>query len=674
MGRLPRGLSACALALGALALAGPAQAGAEIPFSPCPRGNNLACARLNVPLDPSGAIPGTIRLALRRHRAAVGEARTAIIALAGGPGQPAVPFAEEFAELLGPIAATRDLIVFDQRGIGLSHPLSCHALEHVRTLSPPPGAIASCAAQLGPARQLYQTADSVADIEAIRRAGGYEKLVLYGTSYGTKLAELYAEAYPERVEALVLDSVVPPDGPDPFVRPTFAALPRVLREVCQRGACRGVTRDPVADLRRLIARMHDRRTRIRAIDRQGRVRHVTATPLALLNVLLLGDFSGPLRAEFVSATRSAALGDMAPLGRLLQLVPTEESGGEEFDLPLYYAASCEEQDFPWTRSAPAATRLAQASAAARALGAGAFAPFSARDAIALSDVPQCAGWPYVGAFPAPAPPHLPAVPTLILSGADDLRTPTAGAREVAAMIPGSHLLIAPMTGHSVLGTDPTSCAERGLQALFRKRPIAPCKRGATPSRLRPEPTPPRVLARISPARGYSGLTGRTVHALQMSIEDLARQLALTLEASISSEALFSLPDLRTGGLRSGWARLGTRGVIFHDYSFIPGMTISGALRSETADLRIGGSAAAHGTLRLGRHHTLVGALGGRHVHLPALPGRAAANLASDAAASSAPGHGGPAARARARELAARLERLLGAQLHRLRGPAAPVVH
>jgi pimeloyl-ACP methyl ester carboxylesterase len=650
-------------AAAALAIAVPARA--QIPFVACPKGNNFACAKLAVPLDRSGAVPGTISLAIRRHRAAVGEARSAIVALAGGPGQAAVPFSEEFAELLGPIAATRDLIVFDQRGIGLSHPLSCHAFERNRSLNPSPGAVAACAAQLGRARSFYQTADSVADIEDIRRAGGYDKLVLYGTSYGTKLAEMYAAAHPDRVEALVLDSVVPPGGPDPFDRPTFAALPRVLRDICHARACRGVTREPVGDLHRLLRRMHDRRLRIRTIAPSGRARHITATPLALLNVLLLGDFSGPVRAELVSATRSAALGDLAPLGRLLQIIPSEEGGGEEFDLPLYYATSCEDQDFPWSRSAPAAVRLAEARAAARASGPGAFAPFSARDAVAISDAPQCAGWPYAGPFTALAAEPLPAVPTLILSGADDLRTPTSNAREVAALIPGSHLLVAPMTGHSVLGSDPTECSEKALQALFRARPIVACRRGHTPQRLRPESLPPRVLARLHPAHGYSGLTGRTVRALQMTIGDLARQLALTLEASITSEDLFSLPELRTGGLRSGWARLNSSGVTFHDYSFIPGMTISGALRSETADLRIGGRAAAHGTLRLGHHHMLVGSLNGRSVHLPASPDRTAGIVAVDAAASSALGHGGPAGRARIRRLARELERSLGSQLHPL---------
>ncbi len=86
-------------------------------------------------------------------------------------------------------------------------------------------------------------------------AGGYEKLVLYGTSYGTKLAEEYAQDYPSRVEALVLDSVVPPTGPDPLNRATFAAVPRILRQLCAEHACAHVTPHPTADLSNLVRRL-----------------------------------------------------------------------------------------------------------------------------------------------------------------------------------------------------------------------------------------------------------------------------------------------------------------------------------------------------------------------------------------------------------------------------------
>ena len=154
---------------------------------------------------------------------------------------------------------------------------------------------------------IYTTADTVADIEAIRQAGGYEKLVLYGTSYGTKVAEEYAQAYPSHVEALVLDSVVPPNGPEPLNRATFAAIPRVLRQLCARA--RLCPRHPEPRRRSRQARAADgpRALRGRWIDgrRAARTRS-RSPPDELLDVLLAGDLEPTLRAEFPAAVRSAA--------------------------------------------------------------------------------------------------------------------------------------------------------------------------------------------------------------------------------------------------------------------------------------------------------------------------------------------------------------------------------
>jgi pimeloyl-ACP methyl ester carboxylesterase len=618
-------LASCA----ALLLAS-AQAQAQIQFKPCGQSNSLACGHLAVPLDPADPTGTTITLAIRRHRASVGEAHSAIIALAGGPGQAAIPFAEAFTELLGPVAATRDLIVFDQRGVGQSHPLSCHAFE--RPVTSLVASIRSCASQLGPTRAFYTTADTVADIEAIRQAAGYEKLVLYGTSYGTKVAELYAQTYPAHVEALVLDSVVPPDGPDTLNRPTFAALPRVLHQICSHGACRGVSANPVSDLARVLARMRHHPLRLRAIGNDGHAHTATLHPEELLDILLAGDFSSRLRSDFVTTIGSAARGDDAPLARLLLTVGSGEGGGEDFDGPLYFATSCEEQDFPWSRDASPAQRLKQGIDAALALPHSTFAPFSARNAIGFSDLIACANWPLSEPAPTPVSGPFPAVPTLILSGADDLRTPTSGAREVAREIPGSHLLVVPFTGHSVLGDDPSSCSSNALKALFSGATIEPCRKTPTPSLLRPQKRPPLGLSELSPAGGRHGLTGRTAHAVELTISDLKSQLLLELEAS-GGESLFSPSGLRTGGLRSGWASLNKEGLKLHDYSFVPGLTLSGAIKSEVADLHVGGPKAAHGTLRLGRRHALVGRLDGQSVDLPATSQASAAIVGADATAS-----------------------------------------
>ena len=93
------------------------------------------------------------------------------------------------------------------------------------------------------------------DIEAIREALGYEKLVLYGTSYGTKVALEYAERYPQYVEALVLDSVVTPEGPETFQLATFQALSRCSASSAPSGACAHITANPLGDVARLDARL-----------------------------------------------------------------------------------------------------------------------------------------------------------------------------------------------------------------------------------------------------------------------------------------------------------------------------------------------------------------------------------------------------------------------------------
>jgi pimeloyl-ACP methyl ester carboxylesterase len=643
-----------------------APAGAQIDFGPCAGSNTFACGHLTVPLDPGGSAPGTITLAIRRRRAPVGNATSAIVALAGGPGQSALPFAEDFAEILGPALSTRDLIVYDQRGTGLSHPLSCHGFEHPGAFRSLGALIAACAGQIGAERAFYTTPASVADIEAIRIAGGYEKLVLYGTSYGTKVALQYAQDHPEHVEALILDSVVTPNGPDPLDRETFAAIPRVLRQLCAFGACAHITRNPVRDLAQLVQRMRRGPLSARLVDGHGHASTVYVSSNELLEVLLAGDFDPILRAEFITSVRAADEGDDAPLARLLARTEggeASESGEEGIDVPLYYATTCEEEAFPWSRTASPRQRLAQARAQVGALPPSAFAPFTSANAFAFSDAQTCAFWP----FATPGPPvddaPLPNVPTLILSGADDLRTPTANARSVAAQIPDAHVVVVPNTGHSVLTTEPTSCAREALNALFAQKTVKACPPAPPSPLLRPPALPPERLAAVAPTHGYRGRTGRTLQAVTLTLADFSRQLLLRLLETASSGGIgaLNLAGLDSGGLRAGWAQLSAGGVHFHDYTYVPGVSISGTVKAESVTLRIGGSAAARGTLRLGAHHKLVGVLAGQHVQLAgsgsgygsAIEARAARGRAS------APLAAGPLTPAALAHLRAVLDRLPG---------------
>lgn len=602
-----------------LALAPSAAAAPALGFVPCHGVSGFDCASLPVPLSRTGAAAGEVALPVERRMAGSTPSRSAVVALAGGPGQAALPLAEFIAQAMGPALGSRDLLVFDQRGTGDSDPLGCSALESFSGAALPE-LFEECALQIGTARGSFTTEESVADIEALREAGGYEKLVLYGTSYGTKVALEYAERYPQRVEALVLDSVVPSDGPEPFDIPTFQAIPGVLDELCARDACAGITSNPAADVERLNARLRVHALHGVVYDGYGHRHASTLTELDLLQTLEAGDLNPALRALLPAAVQSALRGDPDPLLRLhllsQGLIPTlpreppaEESSGE-VDEALFATTSCEETLFPWQRSAPAATRREEALEFARSRPAADFSPFDASTAFENSIAAICWSWPDASP-PPPAEQALPDVPTLILSGAQDLRTPTANARAVAARIPDAQLEVVPYTGHSVIGSDLSACAADALQAFFSAHEVQPCASGDDP--FAPTPITPASLGAVHPPAALRGRPGQTLVAVLDTVLDLSRQIVgatIEVNAELPSGSSF-------GGLRGGYARITPSAVSLRGLSFVPGVTLTGTLpvsngTIEVSRIRIGGSRAAPGSVTLGAASRRVsGVLGGR---------------------------------------------------------------
>jgi pimeloyl-ACP methyl ester carboxylesterase len=594
-----------------------------------------------VPADRSGHLPGTVSLSIERKLAGGEPSRSAVVALAGGPGQAAIPLADFIAEAIAPALAGRDLIVFDQRGTGTSSPLSCPALSgREPATSNPALLIPRCASQLGPARGEYTTQESIEDIEAIRRAGGYEKLVLYGTSYGTKVALDYAARHPDRVEALVLDSTETPEGPDPFRLGTYQTIEPMLEELCSKGACAGIARSPLSELHRLIARTEARPIRVSWFDRAGRRRHGTITQGEIFALLLGGDLNPVLRAELPAAVHAAVHGDGAPLARLLALAGTGPEGSSEVDNTLFVDTTCEETRFPWDRAASEATRAVEAENALNALPSGAFYPFSAEAGLIDETIPTCVSWPDASAAPAPTGPE-PNVPTLILSGGQDLRTPRANALAVARLIPDAQLLAVPYTGHSVVGSDPSECSKQALTAFFSGGSVSQC--APTPNHFPPTHAPPASLARVAPARGTHGPAGRTAAAALATVTDMRVQFAGLL-INFGSVPV----GTRFGGLRGGWFQITGAGVRLHDLVAVGGVTVSGLVPKEivlgrhsgpAARLEVGGSAAADGNLRLSASGAVTGSLGGRPVRTR-LPARSASLAGAEESAW--PGHALPA--------------------------------
>jgi pimeloyl-ACP methyl ester carboxylesterase len=610
-GRVRRSLSAAA-ALATLLLLPPAAQGA-MHFKHC-GAYGFGCARLSVPLDRSGAVPGRVSLLVKRLRARRRPRVGATFVLAGGPGQSATGAFD--GDALGQLAATyrnRDLIVYDQRGTGRSGLLRCRGLEHANLLDPGPSA-PGCANRLGAARSLYSTAASVDDMEAIRQRIGAAKIAIYGTSYGTKVALAYAIRHPDHVDRLVLDSVVTADGPDPFYRSSYQAAPRALTALC-RGRCGSITRDPVADLRTLLGRLSSAPALGRLVSSRGRSRLAAFRHRDLFVVLLAGDLDPALRAGFPGAVRSALNGDAAPLLRLKRRafqVDAEPPPPSEISSAVYGATSCLDTPFPWSPAAAAVDRTRQADAAIAALPDSAFAPFDRRTSLESDLLALCRFWPgSPGTDQVTGP--LPDVPALIVEGEEDLRTPLEDARGVAAQLPHSTLLVAPGVGHSAIGASGARCLTVAFDRFFQGGRL-PTRCPRPKHELAPAPVAPTSLLQVRPARGVGGSRGRVIAALAQTLAD------------VNDDALASLianeldPDLaRGGGLRGGSYRLGVDGtLLLKRVQYVPGVRISGRVRAfgergQRGRVRVAGRGVPGGVLNL-RRGRVRGRLGGRRVH------------------------------------------------------------
>ena len=269
-----------------------------------------------MPLDRSGQVPGTVSLKLERKLARPSARATdAVVGLAGGPGPGGAGIGRVHRERMAPALNTRDLLVFDQRGTGESGALRCPALRSFSGGSASQALEGSARTRSAPHAGLHHPGIGGGH-RGHPPGGGYEKLVLYGTSYGTKVALEYAERYPQNVEALVLDSVVPTDGPEPFAVPTFQAIGPVLDEVCSDGACAGITSDPLGDIARLTAQLRKHLLSGSVYDGSGHRHSATLDQTGLLDILEAGDLNPALRALLPAAVQSALRHDPDPLLRL----------------------------------------------------------------------------------------------------------------------------------------------------------------------------------------------------------------------------------------------------------------------------------------------------------------------------------------------------------------------
>jgi pimeloyl-ACP methyl ester carboxylesterase len=590
-------------------------------FAPC-GANGLQCATVNVPLDRSGATPGTVSLHVE-ELPAPGIPRGVLFLIAGGPGQ-----ASAGAFTLGANALDLrseypgyTLIAFDPRGTGRSGLLRCPELQAdpFAALTRVQALVAKCGTEIGASRDFYSTRDHADDIDAVRRALGVDKIALEGTSYGTQLSVAYALTYPSHVERLILDSVADPAGRDPFALDDLQQMPKGLASLCSGGLCRAATSNFVGELVKLANRMAAHPVAGKVAKQSGGTRTVRASGFDFLGGAVLdSDLNAGLAAELPAAVHAALRGRTRPLLRLVQLDrQTAITSAEDLSMGLFTATVCDDGPFPWTPETPLGQRPGLLAGARSALPKGSTGPFGIW-ATDLGPAPFCLRWPPQARRPGIGSGPLPNVPVLVFAGERDLRTPATNAAAIAARFPQGRLVTVPGVGHSVLGTDLTGCAQTAV-SIWLSGGVPPSRCPRSPMLVNPIGAFPASFATLKPGR-TGGVRGRTLAAVAKTVREAAASWAFSLTGFTQVQAI--------AGLYGGTIRASGTSFVLKGYSTVAGVRISGSLRLYRPEarsplparfvgsVRVDGTKAAHGRLAVGAS-TLSGRLGGRGVHGPA---------------------------------------------------------
>ncbi|MFD3749550.1 alpha/beta hydrolase [Streptomyces cyaneofuscatus] len=196
--------------------------------APVPAGQE--CAELRVPLDYADPGGRTVEVAVSRLRTDRPDARRGtLFVIPGGPGSSGVQrLAQKGGALRAATEGVYDLVSLDPRGVGSSVRANCRIPEadrHLVTLRSwpaPDGTITAntersrrtaelCARNGGPVLRSFTTGNEVRDLDRLREALGERKVSIWGSSYGSYVGAVYAQAHPDRVGRLVLDSTGDPD-------------------------------------------------------------------------------------------------------------------------------------------------------------------------------------------------------------------------------------------------------------------------------------------------------------------------------------------------------------------------------------------------------------------------------------------------------------------------------
>ncbi len=428
------------------------ETGGTLTWRSCPADDSLDCATLSVPMNYSDDRAGMIDIALNRLPARQQPSAGSLLFNPGGPGASGIEvlgILEDFDTVPDAIRQHYDLIGFDPRGVGDSTPVDCDTadvellgdylvdvvaieafVEQSTELA------ARCLEQEGDYLLQLGSMNVVRDMESIRQALAVAKLDFIGYSYGTRLAALYLQTYPDTSGAIILDGSLPPDSS--VVTLAEGALPAMQQNLEDMLSDCVVTEpdcDP-AQLQRLLIEKVDL---LLSEDRE--------IELALLGELIIDATQDPAVADLVIASLSSYLlrDDRSGLELLAQLLLTEDDAGDDEGSMVERAIMCSDDGHR-----PSAEELASLLPAFNELS-----ELFAEAYIGMAG--NCAGWPE-SIEPLPLITTGVAPTALVIGGSSDAQTPLVWSELMATAI-GGHYLASSHDGHTSVYNQESSCVD-----------------------------------------------------------------------------------------------------------------------------------------------------------------------------------------------------------------------
>ena len=375
--------------------------------------------------------------------------------LAGGPGQGAAKLAKLVRSIFQRVQTDRDIVLVDQRGTGKSNPLDCNSEDDslqaiMETNEQVLARLKACQAKYDADLTLYTTPIAMDDLDDVRAFLGYDRINVYGGSYGTRAALVYMRQHGDRVRAAILDGVAPPNMRLPlyFPRDTQRAFELLAKDCASDAGCNQAYPNLLERMKALIDRLEKNPPTVKVTHpRTGETADIRIDARLLANIMVAALYS-PLITTLVPAIVAAA--EKNEFHSMLALAAMGDSGGEpNMSIGMQLSVICAEDA---VRNTP------------EDLLKGSDSTLFGKYVMSIQQQ-ACAFWPRGRVDDSFYEPVTSDIPTLIMSGEVDPVTPPSWGDQVAATLANSKHVIIPGTGHTAGGT---GCGQRIMRSFIEK--------------------------------------------------------------------------------------------------------------------------------------------------------------------------------------------------------------